>query len=80
MLFSSKEMSHIVESIVYHSDTQKIYGLKSRKLPLLTIFCPYGVIDPKLGSWEVQDQVLRFFWRGVYDRKMSGQCGSYNIV
>ncbi len=25
-----------------------------------------GVADPKLGSWEHLNQVLRFFWRGVY--------------
>ncbi len=36
------------------------------RVPLLTTFCPYGVVDPKLGSWEHLDQVLRFFWRGVY--------------
>ncbi len=42
------------------------YGSKLRKLPLLTTFCPYGVVDPKLGSWELLNQVLRFFWRGVY--------------
>ncbi len=32
-------------------------GLKSRKLPLLTTFCPYKGVHPKLGSWEVLDQV-----------------------
>ena len=36
------------------------------KLPLFTTFCPYWVVDPKLGSWELFNQVLRFFWRGVY--------------
>ncbi len=25
-----------------------------------------GVTDPKLGSWGLLNQVLRFFWRGVY--------------
>ncbi len=29
-----------------------IYNSKSRKLPMLTTFCPYGVIDPTFGSWE----------------------------
>ncbi len=42
-----------------------IYGFKLGKLPLLTTFCPYGFADPKLGSWELLNQVLRFFWTGV---------------
>ncbi len=41
-------------------------AVKSGKLPLLITFCPYGVVDPKLGSWELLNQVLRFFWKGLY--------------
>ncbi len=41
-------------------------SLKSRKLPLLTTFWPYRVVDPTLGSRELLNQVLHFFWRGVY--------------
>ncbi len=36
------------------------------KLPPLVTFWPLGVADPKLGSWRFLNQVLRFFWRGVY--------------
>ena len=35
------------------------------------IVCPYGVVDPKLGSWERLNQVLHFFWRGVYMYKLT---------
>ncbi len=31
------------------------------KLPLQTTCCPYGVVEPRLGLWELLNQVLRFF-------------------
>ena len=45
------------------------YSSRPRKLPLLMTFGPFGVADTKLGSWELWNQVWRFFWRGV-DMKM----------
>ena len=30
-------------------------------------FLPFGLAYPKLRSWGLLDQVLRFFWRGVYN-------------
>ncbi len=42
-----------------------ILSHRSGKLPLFTTFCPHVVIDPKLGSAGLMNQVLRFFWRGV---------------
>ncbi len=41
-------------------------GAKSWELPLFTTFLPHGVADPKVGSGRLLDQVLRFFWRGMY--------------
>ncbi len=51
-----------------------IYGSKPRKLPLLMTFWPLGIADPKLGSWGHLNQVLRFFWRGVYHKGPTVWC------
>ncbi len=44
-----------------------VVSMAQGKLPLLITFWPLGVNNPKLESWGLLNQVLRFFWRGVYN-------------
>ncbi len=40
-----------------------IYGLRLRELPLLKTFCPYWIVDPKLGM-EAPEPSVAFLYEG----------------
>ena len=57
-----------------------IYGSNSRGLSLLTTSDPHGATGPILGAREPLNQVLRFFWRGVYKVLVHGVMSGHHLT
>ncbi len=55
---------HVVKKLLT-GVVSPILSHKLSKLPVLTTFCHYEVVDPKLGSFELLNQAMCFFWIGV---------------